>query len=288
MAKKYLGVPNNIAVIVYVILLIVTLIMVGMLHVQYRFFIQELQKLMLVKESYNQHVEMLKRSLYASLSGESSESNDEPAEDLDLFVSSIDKEKRIEPFFELISPEEENKLFLLKKVHPRIKPVQTVPARKLLKRRKISAADYNQGNRCLSEIDFNFAWPIELSKFWLSSLYGLRKFSNGKISFHHGIDMASVRGTAVKASAGGKVVCAQYVSGYGNMVDIYHNKHYKTRYAHLYSIGVSVGQDVQVGQQIGTVGDTGHVRKSGKDGSHLHFEIHQDGQSINPLKFLFM
>ena len=75
--------------------------------------------------------------------------------------------------------------------------------------------------------------------------------------------------------------------GQRNFVMIYHDKQYKTRYAHLDSINVHVGQIVKAGQQIATVGDTGFVRKSGKDASHLHFEIYQDGQRVNPLNFLF-
>lgn len=303
MGNKELAIPKNIAVIVYTIVLIATMIIAVILHTQYRVFLQKTQKLILIKQSYSQHIEMLKRSLYVSLSDESSESNDEPEDiqslqkndsltneglHVDLFTRSVGKKKNIEPLFDFISPEEESRLFSLKNMHSRINSDQILPKKKLLKRRKEVEPSYSSGKNCLVRVAFDFAWPIELAKFWLSSLYGPRRFANGKISFHHGIDMASVRGTIVKASASGKVICAQYVSGYGNCVDVYHNKHYKTRYAHLYTIAVSVGQNVQIGQQIGTVGDTGHVRKSGKDGSHLHFEIHQDGHSVNPLKFLFL
>ena len=52
---------------------------------------------------------------------------------------------------------------------------------------------------------------------------------------------------------------------------------YITNYAHLSVIGVSMCQSVYAGQWLGTAGNTGNSR-----GVHLHFEVVQDGQSINP------
>jgi len=49
---------------------------------------------------------------------------------------------------------------------------------------------------------------------------------------------------------------------------------------------VRVGQRVQRGARIGDVGDTGFVRKSGKDASHLHFEFYVFGEQVNPLYYL--
>lgn len=103
---------------------------------------------------------------------------------------------------------------------------------------------------------------------------------------HKGIDMAAMRGTMVKASAGGKITEARYASGYGNTVLICHGNGYKTRYAHLQKIVVKLYDYVNVGQFIGTVGDTGFIRKRGKDGSHLHFEVYHGTHLINPLTVL--
>ncbi len=135
--------------------------------------------------------------------------------------------------------------------------------------------------------DFTFHWPLELHHFWLSSLFGARKKANGKPGFHYGIDMAAMKGTTVKAAAAGTVIQAQYVPGYGNNVLIQHNKYYRTRYAHLNRIHTSVGQKVTQGQKIGAVGDSGSVRKTGRDASHLHFEIYHNGSHVNPLRYLF-
>jgi murein DD-endopeptidase MepM/ murein hydrolase activator NlpD len=131
-----------------------------------------------------------------------------------------------------------------------------------------------------------FDWPIDLNKFWLSSVYGMRKHPRGGKRFHYGIDLAALRGTPVEASAAGVVIQAQYVAGYGNNIIVKHNNKYKTRYAHLHKIYVKKGQKVKQGQKIGAVGATGYVRKSGRDASHLHFEIYADGRHVNPLKYL--
>lgn len=134
--------------------------------------------------------------------------------------------------------------------------------------------------------DMSFAWPIDRSNFWLSSFFGPRKL-NGKWKFHSGIDMAAVKGTPVKAAAQGIVVEARYAQGYGKTVVIAHTAKYKTRYAHLNSILVKVGQKVNKGDRIGRVGATGFVRsKRGGDASHLHFEVYVFGKQVNPMYFL--
>jgi murein DD-endopeptidase MepM/ murein hydrolase activator NlpD len=49
---------------------------------------------------------------------------------------------------------------------------------------------------------------------------------------------------------------------------------------------VKVGQHVKAGDLIGKVGDSGNVRKQGRDASHLHFELYELGKRVNPLYFL--
>ena len=128
-------------------------------------------------------------------------------------------------------------------------------------------------------------WPIERNRFWLSSFFGPRKNPDNSWGFHRGIDMAALKGTPVRAAASGIVVEARYASGYGNVVVLQHARKYKTRYAHLDTIGVKVGQKIIRGNVVGTVGDTGLVRKLGKDASHLHFEVCVFGKQVNPLQF---
>ncbi len=129
-------------------------------------------------------------------------------------------------------------------------------------------------------------WPIDPSKFWLSSLFGPRKRLDGAWGFHHGIDMAAIKGTAVKAARAGTVTEACFQAGYGNTVLIKHSNALSTRYAHLHVIRVHAGQKVKQGTVVGTVGETGFIRKKGKDGSHLHLEVYEDGKRINPMHYL--
>lgn len=131
--------------------------------------------------------------------------------------------------------------------------------------------------------DIVLAWPLSRDKFWISSFFGRRKNRDGSSGFHYGIDMAALKGTPVKAAGSGTVIEATYAPGYGKTIVIAHNNKYKTRYAHLNSIEIKVGDKINRGQRIGTVGDTGNVRSSGEDASHLHFEVYLFNKQINPL-----
>lgn len=133
-----------------------------------------------------------------------------------------------------------------------------------------------------------FQWPIERNKLWISSPFGPRKKKNGSWGFHHGLDMAAMKGTRVAAVASG-VVEESYLdaTGYGNTIVIRHNTKFKTRYAHLDERLVKPGQKVTRGMEIGRVGNTGNVRSDGGgDGTHLHFEVYVFGKRVNPIYFL--
>lgn len=142
----------------------------------------------------------------------------------------------------------------------------------------------SQGDRKINDIAF--VWPIERSKFWLSSFFGPRKNPNGTWGFHHGIDMAAIKGTPIHAASSGTISKAGHVKGFGLTVEITHSLKYTTRYAHLSEIAVRHGQRVKQGELIGRVGDTGFVRSvHGKDPSHLHFEVLVFGKRRNPMYF---
>lgn len=151
---------------------------------------------------------------------------------------------------------------------------------------KLSAAVKNAVRREAALHDIEFYWPIKRSDFWLSSFFGPRKKANGAPGFHYGIDMAAVRGTPVHPATSGIVVEARHAQGYGKTVVIAHNRKYRTRYAHLDKIFVKPGQKVTHSDVIGHVGATGYIRsKRGRDGSHLHFEVHVFGKKVNPMYF---
>lgn len=87
-------------------------------------------------------------------------------------------------------------------------------------------------------------------------------------------------GDPVVAAAAGKVsrVDNEGNVSYGRWIEIDHGGGYRTRYAHLNSQAVSVGQTVKRGQKIGTVGSTG-----GSSGPHLHYELRLNGTAIKPV-----
>lgn len=131
-----------------------------------------------------------------------------------------------------------------------------------------------------------FDWPVDLCDFWVSSLFGPRTY-RGVTKMHEGVDLAALKGTAVKAAAAGKITRADNSApGYGTLIEITHEKGFKTRYGHLDEILVRLGDKVMLGDLIGTVGATGNVRGK-RDPSHLHFEIMHHGVKVNPLKYLY-
>jgi murein DD-endopeptidase MepM/ murein hydrolase activator NlpD len=104
---------------------------------------------------------------------------------------------------------------------------------------------------------------------------------DGHHSHHAGIDLAAKTGTPVVAAGAGKVVRAGEASGYGNLVVVDHGNGTQTRYAHLDRIDVKVGDTLDAGQALGAAGATGRVT-----GAHLHFEIRQDGEPVDPAAML--
>jgi murein DD-endopeptidase MepM/ murein hydrolase activator NlpD len=95
----------------------------------------------------------------------------------------------------------------------------------------------------------------------------------GKVFFHSGVDLVAELGTPVKAIAPGIVVFAKEQTSYGNVVIINHADGLQTRYAQLETIQVNVGQKIQPGDILGTVGATGQPTSRTP---HLHFEIRAD------------
>ena len=112
--------------------------------------------------------------------------------------------------------------------------------------------------------------------------YGAQSKLLGKErKIHEGIDIKARRGADVKAAGDGKVVAAtnryQGKRSWGNVIVIDHGHGLVTRYAHLDSLNVRKGDRVKAGDVIGGVGSTGK-----STGPHLHFEVIQDGEHIDP------
>lgn len=117
---------------------------------------------------------------------------------------------------------------------------------------------------------------------WISSWFGMRTNPiSGRREMHEGIDFAGRPGSPVHAAGGGVVTWSGIRGGYGNMVEISHGDGYTTRYAHNKENLVRVGQRVEKGDAIALMGSTGR-----STGTHVHFEVMQDGKVVNPKNFI--
>ncbi len=133
-------------------------------------------------------------------------------------------------------------------------------------------------------------WGPPIRQYQTTDTFGTR---GGK---HMGMDLAGPAGTPLYAARGGVVVStytecgvgsmSDYCGkppfgGYGNHVYIDHGDGYKTLYAHMQNVQVSVGDTVEAGQQIGSEGTSGN-----SSGPHLHFEVHLNGVQIDPTRVI--
>ncbi len=137
----------------------------------------------------------------------------------------------------------------------------------------------------LKKIIYNFSYtPLGFPFLGtITSTFGHREnpFSGEGIETHKGLDIRGPIGSPVKAMAKGEVEFAGLRGGFGNCIMLKHANGFETLYGHLSKILVHVGQQIEIGQQIGNIGSTGR-----STGPHLHYEIHLNGEKINPQSFL--
>jgi murein DD-endopeptidase MepM/ murein hydrolase activator NlpD len=129
------------------------------------------------------------------------------------------------------------------------------------------------------EEETRYVWPLQGR---ITSYFGRRNLGMGTASFHSAIDIAAPTGTPIMAARSGTVIYAGWSNrGYGNLVKIQHSNGDETWYAHQSEIWVGVGQAINQGETIGLVGSTGL-----STGPHLHFELHEAGNAVDPLAYL--
>ncbi|MBD2595537.1 M23 family metallopeptidase [Nostoc spongiaeforme FACHB-130] len=123
------------------------------------------------------------------------------------------------------------------------------------------------------------------SKARISTIYGVRRYYNGKFAkdyYHRGVDYAGAAGSPVTAPASGRVALVGTVSQgfrvHGNVVGIDHGQGVTSIFLHLSRINVKEGDFVKAGQLIGAVGSTG-----ASTGPHLHWGLYVNGQSVDPV-----
>ncbi|MBN8500114.1 MAG: M23 family metallopeptidase [Sphingomonadales bacterium] len=121
-----------------------------------------------------------------------------------------------------------------------------------------------------------FAWPLtgKVRRPFL--------LAGAKDGPHEGIDLLSPEGTAVRASAAGKVIFAgQGPEDYGLTVIVFHGGRWTTTYSFLSKVTVKEGDEVKAGERVGLVGETGMATEP-----QLHFEVRRNRVALDPVKYL--
>ena len=126
-----------------------------------------------------------------------------------------------------------------------------------------------------------YIWPVSSRR--ITSPFGNRNTGiPGASTNHKGVDIGGVGYTSeVHAAKAGTVIVSQRSSSYGEYVVVSHGSGNTTLYAHMSSRKVSVGDYVDQGDVLGITGSTGI-----SSGPHLHFEITENGNRVNPLNYL--
>jgi murein DD-endopeptidase MepM/ murein hydrolase activator NlpD len=123
------------------------------------------------------------------------------------------------------------------------------------------------------------------SKYPTSSQFGMKRIVNGKLLddyFHSGLDFRAPAGSPIVACAPGKVVLTgRNWRLHGNVVAVDHGQGVISIYIHMTKIGVKVGDQVEAGQKLGTVGATGRA-----SGPHLHWSLYVNQVATNPKPWL--
>ncbi len=126
------------------------------------------------------------------------------------------------------------------------------------------------------------------SPFWTKRIYSRYKVDGHKridlkpkISIHRGLDLRGTVGTPIYAMAGGEVVIAENLYFEGNFTMINHGNRIFSGYMHQEKIYVDEGEEVDAGEEIGTVGFTGRAT-----GPHLHVFLKVNGVYVDPLSMM--
>lgn len=130
--------------------------------------------------------------------------------------------------------------------------------------------------------NFRLSYPI--SNPVIGSGFGMRNHPIiGRQRMHKGIDFRACKGTPIQAPADGIITEITTGRGFGKHVRMRHNGIYTTLYAHLdnFAKNKKVGMRIKQGEVIGYVGKTGMA-----SGEHLHFEVHENGRPVNPMRLL--
>ena len=207
-----------------------------------------------------------------------------------FFVFGIDRDRKFDLTFTKIL--DEKKTIITKTVLKRKYNIQRIdgleeskvtPPESVYKRIKKENNAIGEARAINSNLNFfkdKFIMPVEGI---ISGVYGSQRILNGKPKWpHYGIDIAAKQGTMIKSSGAGVVTMAEddlYYTGGTIIMD--HGHGISTIYSHLENILVSVGDKINQGDVIGTVGSTGR-----STGPHLDFRVNWFQTRLDPMSVL--
>jgi len=207
-----------------------------------------------------------------------------------FFVFGIDRDRKFDLTFTKIL--NEKKTIITKTVLKRKYNIQRIdgleeskvtPPESVYKRIKKENNAIGEARAINSDLNFfkdKFIMPVEGI---ISGVYGSQRILNGKPKWpHYGIDIAAKQGTMIKSSGAGVVTLAEddlYYTGGTIIMD--HGHGISTIYSHLENILVSVGDKINQGDVIGTVGSTGR-----STGPHLDFRVNWFQTRLDPMSVL--
>ena len=207
-----------------------------------------------------------------------------------FFVFGIDRDRKFDLTFTKIL--NEKKTIITKTVLKRKYNIQRIdgleeskvtPPESVYKRIKKENNAIGEARAINSDLNFfkdKFIMPVEGI---ISGVYGSQRILNGKPKWpHYGIDIAAKQGTMIKSSGAGLVTMAEddlYYTGGTIIMD--HGHGISTIYSHLENILVSVGDKINQGDVIGTVGSTGR-----STGPHLDFRVNWFQTRLDPMSVL--
>jgi len=207
-----------------------------------------------------------------------------------FFVFGIDRDRKFDIIFTKIIDGKKSKI--IKKILKRKYNIQRIdgleeskvtPPESVYKRIKKENNAIGEARAINSNLLFfkeKFIMPVEGI---ISGVYGSQRILNGKPKWpHYGIDIAAKQGTMIKSSGNGVITMAKddlYYTGGTIIMD--HGHGISTIYSHLENILVSVGDQINQGDIIGTVGSTGR-----STGPHLDFRINWFQTRLDPMSVL--
>ena len=207
-----------------------------------------------------------------------------------FFVFGLDRDRKYDVSITLINSNNNKKI--TKKVLKRKYNIQRIdgldekkvtPPEEVYNRIKEENNKIGKARAINSNLDFfkdKFIMPVEGI---ISGVYGSQRILNGKPKWpHYGIDIAAKKGTKIKASGSGIVTMAEEDLYYtGGTIIMDHGHGISTIYSHLETVNVNVGDKIEKGKIIGTVGSTGR-----STGPHLDFRVNWFQTRLDPMSIL--